>query len=254
MASGHVRVMSATLVDYSKLAFDLIDELERLQTPGEVISRMSSALTQFGFSGFLISTTPDLRASNERQTFFDGWPNNFNEHYIQNDFYKDDPVVAMCLRSADPFEWSEAPYDPKASPAAKKVMGVAGEFGLKKGFAVPIYRERGLIDTVTMGGDYVDLDHHAKRSIHLISLYAHSKALALVSAGHADPYRRILTNGEREVLAWTAAGKTTWEISIILSVSEAAIAKRLKLASRKLGSVNKTQAVVEAIRTKQISV
>jgi LuxR family quorum sensing-dependent transcriptional regulator len=246
--------MSAKLVDYSKLAFELIDELERFQTPGEVISRMSSALSQFGFSGFLISTTPDLRAASQRQTFFDGWPDNFNDYYVQNEFYKDDPVVAMCLRAADPFEWSEAPFDPGASPRAKMVMDVAADFGLKKGFAVPIYRERGLIDTVTMGGDFVDLDSRTKRSIHLIALYAHSKALALIGAGHADPYRRILTNGEREVLAWTAVGKTMWEISVILGVSEAAIAKRIKLAARKLGSVTKTQTVVEAIRTKQISV
>jgi LuxR family quorum sensing-dependent transcriptional regulator len=245
--------MSAKLVDYSKLAFDLIGELERFQTPDEMIGRMSSALSQFGFSGFLISTTPDLRAASQRQTFFDGWPNNFNDHYIENDFYRDDPVVAMCLRAADPFEWSEAPYDPEASPRSKLVMNVAAEFGLKNGFAVPIYRERGLIDTVTMGGDYTALDPLAKRSIHLVALYAHSKALALVGAGHPDPYRRILSKGEREVLSWTAAGKTSWEISVILGVSEAAIAKRIKMAARKLGSVNKTQAVVEAIRTRQIS-
>jgi LuxR family quorum sensing-dependent transcriptional regulator len=105
-----------------------------------------------------------------------------------------------------------------------------------------------------MGGDFVDLDARTKRSIHLIALYAHSKALALIGAGHADSYRRVLTSGEREVLVWTAAGKTIWEISVIVGVSEAAIAKRVKLAARKLGSVNKTQAVVEAIRTKQISV
>ncbi len=245
--------MSAKLVDYSRLAFDLIDELERLQTPDEVIGRMSAALAQFGFSGFLISTTPDLRAASQRQTFFDGWPNNFNDYYIKNGFYRDDPVVAMCLRNADPFEWTEAPYDPAALPRAKEVMGTASEFGLRNGFAVPIHRERGLIDTVTMGGNYVELDSRARRAIHLIALYAHSKALALLDAGHGDPYRRILSNGEREVMAWTAAGKTTWEISMILGVSAAAIAKRIKIATRKLGSVNKTQAVVEAIRTKQIS-
>lgn len=246
--------MSGKLVDYSMLAFDLIDELERFRTPDEMIGRMSSALSQFGFSGFLISTTPDLRAAGERQTFFDGWPDNFNGHYIENDFYKDDPVVAMCLRAADPFEWSEAPYDPQAAPRSREVMNVAADFGLKNGFAVPIHRQRGMIDTVTMGGDYGALDPRAKRSIHLVALYAHSKALALIGAGHPDPYRRTLSQGEREVLAWTAAGKTSWEISVILGVSEAAIAKRIKVASRKLGSVNKTQAVVEAIRTRQISV
>ena len=245
--------MSGKLADYSHLAFELIDELERFRTPGEVINRMSSALSQFGFSGFLISTTPDPRNATQRQTFFDGWPDNFNDHYIQQEFYKDDPVVAMCLRSADPFEWSEAPYDPKVSPRAKRVMETAAEFGLKDGFAVPIYRERGLIDTVTMGGDYGALDPRAKRAIHLVALYAHSKALALIGAGHPDPYQRILSNGEREALSLTAAGKTAWEISVILGISEAAIVKRIKIATKKLGSVNKTQAVVEAIRAKEIT-
>src|SRR5208283_3199799 len=74
LASGHVRAMSAKLVDYSKLAFDLIDELERFRTPGEMIGRISSALSQFGFSGFLISTTPDLRAASQRQTFLTAGP------------------------------------------------------------------------------------------------------------------------------------------------------------------------------------
>jgi LuxR family transcriptional regulator, quorum-sensing system regulator BjaR1 len=246
--------MSAKLVDYSQLAFDLIDELERLRTPVDVIGRMSAALGQFGFSGFLVSTTPDLRAATERQTFFDGWPNNFNRHYTENGFYKDDPVVAMCLRSADPFEWKDVPYDPKASPRAHEVMNTARDFGLKGGIAVPIHRERGLIDTVTMGGEISDLDPRAKRAIHLVALYAHSKALALVGSGQPDPYLHRLSSGEREALAWTAAGKTTWEISMILGVSEAAIAKRIRIAARKLGSVNKTQAVVEAIRTRQIEI
>jgi LuxR family quorum sensing-dependent transcriptional regulator len=245
--------MSARLADYSQLAFDLIDELERFQTPGDVVNRMSSALSQFGFSGFLISTTPDLRSAHQRQTFFDGWPDHFNQHYIQNEFYKDDPVVAMCLRNGDPFEWSEAVYDSKTAPRAKYVMDTAAEFGLRDGFAVPIYRERGLIDTVTMGGNYGALDPRAKRAIHLVALYAHSKALSLIGAGHPDPYQRILSNGEREALSLTAAGKTAWEISVILGISEAAIVKRIKLATRKLGSVNKTQAVVEAIRAKEIS-
>lgn len=246
--------MSAKLVNYAQLAFDLIDELERIQTPGEIIGRMSSGLAPFGFCGFLISTTPDPKAASERQTFFDGWPSNFNDHYIANDFYKDDPVVAMCLRSINPFEWSEAFHDPAANPRAADVMDAARSVGLCNGFAVPIYRQRGLIDTVTMGGDYDVLDPRARRAIHLVALYAHSKALALVRSGYPDPYRRIFSKGEREALVWTAAGKTTWEISVILGVSEAAIAKRIKLAARKLGSVNKTQAVVEAIRTRQIQV
>jgi LuxR family quorum sensing-dependent transcriptional regulator len=201
----------------------------------------------------LVSTTPDPRAAHQRQTYLDGWPDRFNEYYIEQEFYKHDPVVAMCLRSNGPFEWSEAPFDPEKDARAQEVMDAASSIGLKRGFAVPIYRAGGLVDTVTMGGNFVELDSRAKRAIHLIALYAHSKALAVTSGGPPRPMRRALSAGEREALSWTAAGKTTWEISVILGVSEAAIAKRIKLATRKLGSANKTQAVVEAIRTKQIS-
>ena len=245
--------MSAKFADYSQVAFDLIDELERLRTADQVISRMSSSLAQFGFSGFLVSTTPDPRAAHQRQTFLDGWPNGFNDYYIEHEFYKHDPVVAMCLQSNGPFEWSDAPFDPEKDARTLEVMDAARSIGLKNGFAVPIYRGPTLIDTVTMGGDYPELDARAKRAIHLIALYAHSKALA-VTTGEIGVVRPSLSAGEREALSWTAAGKTVWEISIILGVSEAAIAKRIKLATRKLGSANKTQAVVEAIRTKQISI
>ena len=246
--------MSAHFADYSRVAFDLIDELERLRTADQVVSRMSSALAQFGFSGFLVSTTPDLQAAHQRQTFLDGWPNRFNDYYIENEFYKYDPVVSMCLKSYQPFEWSEAPFDREKEPRAQEVMDAASSIGLRNGFAIPIHRGPGLIDTVTMGGDYEGLDSRAKRAIHLVALYAHSKALAVGGGWNPVIVRRTLSPAEREALSWTAAGKTTWEISMILGVSEAAIAKRIKIATRKLGSANKTQAVVEAIRTKQISI
>lgn len=246
--------MSAKFADYSQVAFDLVEELERLSTAEQVISRMSSSLAQFGFSGFLISTTPDPRAAHKRQTFLDGWPNHFNDYYVEHEFYKDDPVVAMCLSSNSPFEWSDATFDRQKMPRAPEVMDAASSIGLKNGFAVPIHRSGGLIDTVTMGGNYTHLDARAKRAIHLVALYAHSKALALVRTEDLVLPRRMLSVAEREALSWTAAGKTTWEISVILGVSEAAIAKRIKLATQKLGSANKTQAVVEAIRTKQINI
>jgi LuxR family quorum sensing-dependent transcriptional regulator len=247
--------MSAKFADYSHVAFDLIEKLAGLRTPQQVVSRMSSALAQFGFSGFLVSTTPEPRAARQRQTFLDGWPNQFNQYYIEKEFYKDDPVVARCLSRDEPFEWSDAPFDRDRHPRAQEVMDAARSVGLKNGFAVPIFRGPGLIDTVTMGGDYDELDSGAKRAIHLVALYAHSKALSVGRTGEAPRLiRRALSPAEREALSWTAAGKTTWEISVILGVSEAAIAKRIKLATRKLGSANKTQAVVEAIRTKQINI
>jgi LuxR family transcriptional regulator, quorum-sensing system regulator SolR len=55
-----------------------------------------------------------------------------------------------------------------------------------------------------------------------------------------------LTDREIEVLKWTADGKTSSEISMILSISDHTVNFHVKNAISKLGVANKTAAVVQA--------
>jgi len=55
-------------------------------------------------------------------------------------------------------------------------------------------------------------------------------------------------------LSWVAVGKSSWEISMILGISEATVMWRIKRASAKLDAVNRTQAVVNAIRAGEIQI
>jgi DNA-binding CsgD family transcriptional regulator len=68
------------------------------------------------------------------------------------------------------------------------------------------------------------------------------------------PRERILTGREREVLTWTAAGKSSWEISVILGVTERTVNWTVQNAMRKLSATTRTQAVVNAIRAKEIEI
>lgn len=65
---------------------------------------------------------------------------------------------------------------------------------------------------------------------------------------------RRLTEREREALTWLAAGKTSWEISVMFGTSEAAVNKVIASAMQKLDAVNRTQAVVNAIRFGEIDI
>jgi hypothetical protein len=42
--------MAATAVDYARLAFDVIDEFDRLVTADQVMARFSTALAAFGYT------------------------------------------------------------------------------------------------------------------------------------------------------------------------------------------------------------
>jgi DNA-binding CsgD family transcriptional regulator len=61
----------------------------------------------------------------------------------------------------------------------------------------------------------------------------------------AQPFN--LTKREYEVLNWIKTGKTTWEISKILAISESCVNFHIDNLKKKLHSVNRTQAAVVAV-------
>lgn len=244
--------MAGKALDYARTAFDLIDEFDRLKSPEQIMGRLSSALSVFGYSAFLITGLPEPPQSVEAYFLLNGWPKGWTEHYTQHDYYKDDPVAAFGRRSVDPFAWSEAPYDPEQHPGAAVVMRAAEDFGMKKGLCIPVVRASGFHACVSMAGERPDFEPRARRAIHLISLYAHAKVHSLIGAAKPGSPRRMLTPREREALAWAAAGKSSWDISVILGISERTTNKFIANAVRKLDAVNRTQAVVNAIRTGEL--
>jgi LuxR family quorum sensing-dependent transcriptional regulator len=132
-------------------------------------------------------------------------------------------------------------------------MGDAGEFKLRDGLAFPLVTLEGQIVMVSLGGDQVEMSAAEFGMISLVSTYAVGRAMQL----HTAPGRTIdhieLSPRERECLKWAAVGKSEWEISQILGISEHTSEKHLLNAKAKLGAVNRVQAVAEAIRRGYIS-
>lgn len=59
---------------------------------------------------------------------------------------------------------------------------------------------------------------------------------------------RQISARERECLNWAAQGKTSWEISQILGVTESTIIYHLRNATRKLNAANRLHAVAKALK------
>ncbi|MBI5468313.1 MAG: hypothetical protein HY891_04195 [Deltaproteobacteria bacterium] len=58
-----------------------------------------------------------------------------------------------------------------------------------------------------------------------------------------------LSAREKEVLEWMKAGKTNWEISVILGISERTVKFHVQNIERKLNAVNKAHAIAIAMDT-----
>ena len=57
-----------------------------------------------------------------------------------------------------------------------------------------------------------------------------------------------LTEREKEVLKWCAQGKTTWEIGVILGLSEAGVLFHLRNVMKKFNTSSRVYAVMQAVR------
>jgi LuxR family transcriptional regulator, quorum-sensing system regulator BjaR1 len=156
----------AQSLDYSKVAFDLIDDLDGLTNVGKV-TRVAATLAEFGYTSFLITGVPEPPQKLEPYILLNGWPRGWTEHYTRSNYYADDPVAAWCRRTVNPFEWSQAPFNAERSPRAAEVMNVAREFGLDHGFLVPIVAGTGFQACVTMAGERPNCEASASSDRHV---------------------------------------------------------------------------------------
>lgn len=88
------------------------------------------------------------------------------------------------------------------------------------------------------------------RHLHMVDILMPHLHHAMCRLNRAGVSRRppALTGRETEVLKWTAEGKTNWEISKILNISEATVKFHLANIFRKLDAVGKGHAVAKALQ------
>lgn len=182
------------------------------------------------------------------------YPQAWRQRYDEEQFALVDPVVSHCLRSPLPFSWSGYSCH---SASAQTFFEEAGAYGLQHGVALPLHGgmgHSGMLSLVWQGGCAKAYQRHLDNTLGRATLlrdFALEGAVSLLS--HSQWSHDPLTKRELEVLLWSAAGKTTWEISMILSCSSSTIEFHFKNIRRKFNVSSRQLAVVKALQTKLIN-
>ena len=235
--------MANVTQQWGRRALDFVDAVERLSAPG-VIQLFEAEIKACGFHAYIMAGLPSPGTSLSDLTVANGWPPEWFDIYTRENFSAMDPVPKFGASTVQPFEWSEARYDKESNRAAHLVMTRATEFRLMQGYCIPLHYDGGGA-VISMATEQLNIDPVAKSALQLIGVYAHNRIRSL---GRPNQQKRDgLTAREREVLRWVADGKTSWEVSVILRISERIVKFHLIQASRKLNAVNRTSAVAKAL-------
>ena len=245
--------MAEGMLNIGRAAFDFVDDIERISDQRLLMDRFGRELYGYGYHAWIIANLPNPGGHTDSLAMLNGWPQGWTALYRRYKLIRSDPVAAHCFRLTAPFEWREAPYDPLANPKAKEVMNRASDFGMNQGLCVPIHTSDGYEAIVSMAGEPVVLSGQVRPALHLMALYAYGKAVDLCTPQRFPAVPALLTKREREVLQWTAVGKTSWEISQILGVAESTVIAHIKAAAAKFNTPNRVATVVVALRRREIS-
>ena len=228
----------------------VIETIQKQKSPRAILDLLQDAIGDYGFRSFFISGLPDSNMDIADAVLLYGGNTAWYEHYVKMGYMRHDYIARHCLTTSLPFDWDEAPYDPVTEPRMHALRIEAGEHGLDAGLCIPIHIEGMLDGGVSLVGDPKGLTDQQRLEVHMLALYTYGQLRYL----HKPPeVERVITEREAEVLKWVAAGKTAGEIADITGLSARTVNQHCENAQKRLGTSNRVQTVVEAVRRKLIS-
>jgi DNA-binding CsgD family transcriptional regulator len=191
-------------------------------------------------------TNPNL---NERPLHMTNVPGDWKTEYFKKGYCDHDPILLFALGNLLPERWSKIIRRFDMTAKQHKVLSVGREAGLCDGVIIPVHGPGGEFGVLSLSHSEndkqttqnVELDETV---LHMFTLRFHTRIRELQEPAFAEPPAE-LTNREIDVLFWTAEGKSTWDISQILGISESTVNFHINSAKRKLGVYSKPHAVAK---------
>lgn len=213
---------------------------------------------QFGFDRFLYSAQFPTSFVKAQIVIISAYAPEWRSHYDASGYAMLDPTVAYCKSHITPIIWDEIDLSGPNQNAARQVMCEAREFGLRSGITFPIRGARGEGALLSLASSDEPTDAKARireaaPEAQFLSSFIHEAAKRVFSNSQLLCGEDTLTSRERECLLWAAEGKSSWETSQILRITERTVNFHIQNAAGKLNVCNRAHAVARAISQHLIS-
>mgnify|MGYP002402563392 CR=1 FL=1 len=132
-------------------------------------------------------------------------------------------------------------------PSARSQIAFASECGIRSGIIAPFRLKHASWGFLNFSSDYMfsyeELDHRLGLSSHFSQAVVSTLERVFFHSNNIN----LLSMRERDVLRWASVGKTSWEISMILKISERTVNFHISEAARKLGVRGRRAACTSAL-------
>jgi DNA-binding CsgD family transcriptional regulator len=247
-------------MDLLELTQSFIERCERSAPASELTATFERAVQQMGFRHFACCSHVNPRHPPQRAVVVHNYPREWERSYAERNLHEYDPVFLRAEKEALPFHWDAPDFRVGLTASQEKIIQEAESVGIAHGYTVPIHLPRAagaLHASCSLVPETRTIDTRAYRAVQLMSMYLY------VSVGYQKDMRDVqaaslesapvLSARERQCLELAAYGKSDWEISQLLGISEHTVHKHVEAAKRRLGVSTRVQAIVWAAQRLEIS-
>ncbi|MBB4064341.1 helix-turn-helix transcriptional regulator [Gellertiella hungarica] len=227
----------------------LIEEISGFKTQFDVFRFMKRVTESFGSKVFMVMTLPARTTLTlAGSSVITNWPPELIAFYDREGLLTASPVIDRLRNSTTPFTYDTSRINHgRKDGKHEKVVEAFNRYGMERGAYFPVHDSLGQRGAISLSGerDGFDFDEMVALSYIFVHVFDSLSALREMDRRPGES----LTDREIDCLTWTAAGKTSAEIAEILTLSEHTVNHYLNRATKKLDTVNRTQAVVKAMKT-----
>lgn len=235
-----------------KAAFDTANILnaaaavQQADSKEAVFDALASLTARQGFDGFLYGARFSLGSTRHTDFIMSNYDESWRQDYDNANFALIDPTVGHSVSSVAPLVWSDAMY---VSQAQRDFAEEARAHGLCAGATMPVQTREGDVAMLNFNLTNAGADARAFVGENLvwatfIATAVHEKMRKLIKPTLVAPIR--LTRREIEVLKWIAAGKTDWEMSQLMGITEHGVVHHVRNIMQKFDVASRFQAVTKA--------
>ncbi|AHJ73450.1 LuxR family transcriptional regulator [Kosakonia sacchari] len=229
---------------------DMMSRFQEMTTSQDVYSELQRQTQLLEFDYFSLCVRHPVPFTRPKLSVESSYPQAWMQHYQAENYFAIDPVL-----KAENFIQGHLPWNDKLFRDATVLWDAARDHGLRKGISqclmLPNHAMGFLSVSRTslfgkmMSDDEIELRLQTLVQLSLLALTRLEDQMVLA------PEMKF-SKREREILKWTAEGKTSAEIAMILSISENTVNFHQKNMQKKFNAPNKTQIACYAAATGMI--
>ena len=180
------------------------------------------------------------------------YPSEWIAHYQQNDYAKIDPILRLHSQKFETQVWSETFANIKGSKELAFVED-AQAYGIGQGITMgQLNVRKSLGSLLSFSGR--NMGEHLRHKSLLEYILPHLHLALMRTAFPASNDFKALSSREKEVMRWLMEGKTNWETSRILNISERTVKFHVQNILSKLRSSTRGHAIALAIESGLVGV